>query len=362
MNKTKLSFTLILFIVKITAQTISFHNNIKKFDPNDFDIRIVELETKNNFLIGQPNQVVYRDDKWFISDRLTNQIFIFNKDGSFYSKINEQGNAPGKYSNIRYFSINPYNSQIEIFDNFQNSIYIYDYSGNFIKKIRLSFFMLSFEYLNKNTIVINKQYQKDETKYNYNLLFTDNKFKIIKKFDRITQTPSSAASFVARLPLKKINNKIYWIKTYNPNLYVIDDLNSIKTIKLDFGSIWPEKSFAFNSNLHDRNLIFNTFKAKYIQYFDIFPFNNQYMAKYYYKDVPYISVYDKNTNSNITYDCSNMPDKLNDFIGYTDNYVITMINPLDLLDSNIPLTKHQKNLINNYEDEPNPWIVLLRKK
>lgn len=353
----------LFFNVSLFSQTdINFTNGkIKKFDISDFNIKIIPLETNDACLIGQPQTIITHNNKWYIVDRISKSILIFNYNGTYYQTFNKQGDEPGKYSNIRYFTINPYNNNIEIADNYTNTIYIYSNNGNFISQKRLSFPFISFLHLSPKEIIFNKQYQID-SKVSYNLVLTDNYYRVIKRFSKIKEIPPSALSFSSKFELKSINHKIWWLKTYDQNLYLVTKNGIQSKVKIDFGKMWPEHSFAFNHNLTDFNYIYHTFKNKYLYFFDFFPFNDYYLAKYTYQSKPYISVYDKNTKKAIIYDCSNMPKNFNNIKGYTNDSVIVFINPMDMGSLKVYLTKSQKKLITSYEDEPNPWIVILKYK
>jgi len=331
------------------------------FKMNDFSIKIIPLQTNDNCILGEIYQAQIEVNFFYLLDGATNTIFIFDKSGKYISKINAYGNGPGKYSNASEMQINPFNGQVEIADGYKNSIFKFTNKGKFISQKRIPFFFSSYEFLDKNTLVFDKSYQIDE-KQSYNLLFTNNKYKVLKRISPISETPPSALSFPPQFGLKKINNKIWWLKAYDPIVYKVTSNGVSKQYRLDFGKLWPEHSFAFNNKLTDFKYIYNVFKKKYMIYFDFFPFKDYFFTKYTYQNVPYISIIDRKTNQKKLYNCSKLPKKFDSPVGYTDNAVIYMINPIDLLKKNFPLTEQQKQLINSYEDEPNPWIVLLQYK
>ena len=359
-----LYFIIILFLYgNIFSQTnINFYKGkTQKFSIRDFNIKIIPLETNDDCIIGQAQSVTMYNNKWYIVDYISKSILIFNKDGSYNRTFDMHGEGPGKYTDIGYFTINPYNNNLEIADNYTNTIYIYSNNGNFISQKRLSFPFISFLHLSPKEIIFNKQYQID-SKVSYNLVLTDNYYRVIKGFSKIQEYPPSALSFSSRFELKNIKRKIWWIKTYDPNLYLVTRNGIQNKVRFDFGKMWPEHSFAFNHNLTDINYIYHTFKNKYLHFFDFFPFTDYYLAKYTYQSKPYISVYDKNTKKAIIYECSNMPKKFYDIMGYTDDSVIILINPIDMTALKDYLSDSQKKLIASYEDEPNPWIIMLKYK
>jgi len=354
-----------LFLIHFSVfaqQTIKFEtNNPQAFDVNDFNIKIIPLETNDQSIIGKISSVTFFKNHWYVVDHLTNAVIIFYNSGKFIRKIRKVGEAPGKYSKIGYFTINPYNDHLEIADNYKNTIYIYNLLGKFIAQKRLSFPFISYLHINSNRIAINKQYQIDNDK-SYNVLITDRHYKVLKKILPINEYPSSALTLASRFELKRINNKIWWKKSYDPSIYEINNMGIKKIYHLDFGNLWPNHDFAFNHDNSDFNKIYNTFKKKYLMFYDVFNFKNYILAKYTYQHVPFISIYNKNKNFTKLYHCKNMPKYFNDLIGYTDASVITAVNPLSLINSNIPLTDLQKDMIKSYEEEPNPWLIILTYK
>lgn len=51
-------------------------------------VRLIPLETTDSSLVAHITKIITSKDKIFIYDRIQNQIFIFNREGQFISKIN----------------------------------------------------------------------------------------------------------------------------------------------------------------------------------------------------------------------------------------------------------------------------------
>lgn len=65
-------------------------------------VRLIPLETTDSSLVAHITKIITSKDKIFIYDRIQNQIFIFNREGQFISKINRKGEDP---KNICLFQI-----------------------------------------------------------------------------------------------------------------------------------------------------------------------------------------------------------------------------------------------------------------
>jgi len=100
-------------------------------DTTEFEI--IPLETTDECLIANVSKLFFKNNKVVVYDELQQGAFIFNKDGSFYSKIRNIGNGTGEYP----AGIN------DIFAS-EHFIYVldppfgimqYDFDGKFIKKL-----------------------------------------------------------------------------------------------------------------------------------------------------------------------------------------------------------------------------------
>ena len=99
------------------------------FEANNFNFKIIPLQTNDNCVLGLIYEVRVTDNYFYLLDGATNTIFKFNKSGRYISKINAFGLGPGKYSNVSHIQINPYNQQIEVVDNYKNTIFKYTNQG-----------------------------------------------------------------------------------------------------------------------------------------------------------------------------------------------------------------------------------------
>ena len=57
-------------------------------------------------------RIIFLNNLLYISDKLTNTLFVFDNTGKFIRVISNKGNGPGEYINITDFAVNPENSEI----------------------------------------------------------------------------------------------------------------------------------------------------------------------------------------------------------------------------------------------------------
>lgn len=101
------------------------------------DIQYVPLETTDENLIGNINQLLLTDDKMIVVDQKTASIFFFDHKGKYLYKIAEQGIGPGQYTQINGAAINHKKKEVYVLD--RKKVHVYTIEGNFDKTIQLDF-------------------------------------------------------------------------------------------------------------------------------------------------------------------------------------------------------------------------------
>lgn len=93
------------------------------------DIQYVPLETTDENLIGNINQLLLTDDKMIVVDQKTASIFFFDHKGKYLYKIAEQGIGPGQYTQINGAAINHKKKEVYVLD--RKKVHVYTMEGNF---------------------------------------------------------------------------------------------------------------------------------------------------------------------------------------------------------------------------------------
>lgn len=121
-------------IYTITA-SIEQEEDISLFDFVS-KVRLIPLETTDSSLVAHITKIITSKDKIFIYDRIQNQIFIFNQEGQFISKINQKGRGPEEYNSLSDLAINPFNGCLEILDPW-GKLLAFDLNGKYLHSFRL---------------------------------------------------------------------------------------------------------------------------------------------------------------------------------------------------------------------------------
>lgn len=251
-------------------------DNVKSISVNDIykSIKLIPLEKNNESLIAKISKLIPRDDKFYVLDKQSYSILIFDNSGHYLSKICKYGKGVGEYTLIDDFEINPYTNNIEILVSF-GFIYEYDLSGNFIKKYNLQTKGRGVHYLKDVSKDIVALYSKSEDK---NLiLYSKSSNAIIKQLFSVPQKIRFTPIQTNISPFSTYNEKVIFYQGFTNDVYELDEKELKVKYSWDFGShnidlsklpdnkdqtkkmVYPlshDFVFGFNGNCEDSNFIY----------------------------------------------------------------------------------------------------------
>ena len=103
------------------------------------NLRTIILETHDDSLIGDINELQVFDGRIFVLDRrIAKRLFIFDVDGRFIRKIGSVGQGPGEFIGVQDFTLDPENHIIYLLDQ-GNRIHKYAIDGSFLNTLNLPF-------------------------------------------------------------------------------------------------------------------------------------------------------------------------------------------------------------------------------
>lgn len=100
-------------------------------------IKYIQLDTKEECLIGDVNQLLKDDTLLFIMDQKQKSIFIYSESGRFIQKINHVGKGEGEYISLTSFCIDPRKKKIFIYDEIQKRLLRYNYNAKYESHLKL---------------------------------------------------------------------------------------------------------------------------------------------------------------------------------------------------------------------------------
>lgn len=102
-------------------------------------VEVIPLETNERsllqFQLGEPDQVVIKNNHYYFLDESQDAIFIFNDKGRFVKKFDKRGSGPGEYISLDGFVVANKTNQLEVLSSIGRSVYCYDSLGsNFLQR------------------------------------------------------------------------------------------------------------------------------------------------------------------------------------------------------------------------------------
>ena len=98
---------------------------IYKFDTTLIEsIRYISLETNEKSIIGDIGKILYSNEVFYIYDNKNQSIFLFDKSGNYIKNVGNLGRGPGEYISINAFDVDS-NGNIYVWDGMSNKLIIY---------------------------------------------------------------------------------------------------------------------------------------------------------------------------------------------------------------------------------------------
>lgn len=102
------------------------------------EMKLIKLEQTNQSVVDEIVKIEYFNGNMFIQDKSFQGLYVFDNEGYFQNAFNRQGNGPGEYRTLNDFIIDPQNKTLEILDNTNKKILVYDLPEfNFIESYNL---------------------------------------------------------------------------------------------------------------------------------------------------------------------------------------------------------------------------------
>ena len=182
----------------------------------------IKLATDTSNLIGVIDKIIPLKDRILIVDKdITQTIYIFDKSGKFIRKINKKGRGPGEYLSLNDVAVDVSNKRLIVHDDMAQKISIFTYEGEFIEKIRLDFITTSIAYLGYNRLACYCDYINNP---NYSIRSKSPNLILFDLQTRKTQSKLFFNSTINRLGITGLINNLS--STYsNDTVHLIMPLN-----------------------------------------------------------------------------------------------------------------------------------------
>jgi hypothetical protein len=216
-------------------------------------VEYIPLETGDNNLIGEINQIVIFKDRIYISDTYqTQSVFCYSMEGKFLYKLDKKGQGPDEYIKLNGIDIDRDKERLLIYSS-ENKILEYDMDGNFIESYKIDIWANSFSCTGNNRTIFygdyttNTQYEKKQKTPN---LFVMEKNKVIHT-DLYFPSKINIGALTSNFNCfsNNGNGTVSLLDAYNDTIYHVTADSVKRAYYLDFGK--KKKGNDFYSLIHN---------------------------------------------------------------------------------------------------------------
>jgi hypothetical protein len=209
-------------------------------------IEYIPLETNDEHLIGEINQMLVFKDRIYMADIYqTQSVFCYTKEGKFLYELNKKGQGPGEYTALNNISIDHDKERLLIYAG--NMLLEYDLDGNYIESHKIDLWANDFSYIGNKRIVFYGDYATN-TKYekrqmtpnlfiieNYNVIYTDIYFP--------STIGTGALTSVLNCFSNSSNGTVSLLCAYNDTIYHVMTDTLKKAYYINFADMKKDKNF-----------------------------------------------------------------------------------------------------------------------
>ncbi|WP_282126611.1 6-bladed beta-propeller [Marinifilum flexuosum] len=231
--------------------SINFNSLIKRMDA-------VKLESNDDCRLARITQLINHKNKYFIWDSKSKQLLVFKENGKFLNKIGSCGRGPKEFIGVSNFIISSVDNCVKVYDGIRKKILFYDYNGDYIKSVKIGYYVLRFgEFLNGNYWAFvaglpdSKNYgEGKELKF---VVFSPKGELIKEVFDTPYEGPNFFTSFSV---FQNTNDSLLYTEVLDYSLKIFDGENLSKGYNFSFNGYECSKTLRdkFKTDKRSRHL------------------------------------------------------------------------------------------------------------
>ncbi len=276
---------------------VSFSNASKSACTTDnIDFKYITFHTDST--IGTIDQVAINDGKMYLSDGKNNELYCYNDEGKFISKIGSCGNGPAEYLKISSFFIDTDNRRIGIYDEYTERLMYYSLDDyRFEQSIDISHIRSS-GCIEADGYLVWQNQQYDKTKSENYFMTTDLTGTAISSM--VKKTFFSGYDFGPNFPMYSFDGNIYgYTPTDDMTVYSIDSLDAYPKFRVEVDGCkvvtaeWMNEKSEGGSKPYYNDL----YSSDFISYYRILETEKSLFLFFIKTKEHYIGLYDKRSNS-----------------------------------------------------------------
>lgn len=279
--------------VKIDVEKDSLVRSSSIFQKSWF----LELETKDGALIGNIDMLLFDEDNIFIVDKEVAQaIFIYDNKGRLIKKIDERGQGPGEFAEIRDVTLDTNKNRICLLDQAGKKINFYDYEGEFLESKPIPFSFSSFAYIDSSTIAFDLRtaYNVNDQIGNHYLVTADIDGDIYNKAFLYNNDEKRFTYWSSR-HIRRFRDDVFFQPRYRNTIYQVKKDEVVPWFFLDFqGEEFPNNGrIEDDEHFRDLKKKYSYFNGEYVDLENVACFAIITPKEYFYL------LYSKNTKRTI---------------------------------------------------------------
>ncbi len=293
-------------------------------------VRIVNLESSDQSLIGRIDKLQFCDNKIFILDQVQSKtVLVFDIYGKFIHKIGMLGKGPGEYDEPNDMVVDPLNKEVAIWCNTFKKILFYDFNGEHKRSLRLDYYIKSFEILDENRYALYLDLGlKQISNTDFNFLIIDNRGRVVyKALNYYTTDEPSKGGFHF---FNKCQGEVLISPGYSNKIYSINNDTLKCKYSIDFQDFTIPNDF-FKQGIKEFKK--NLRKSQYAYLSSFYETSRYLNLNYVFKGKVYNGFYSKQSHTFKSYNfwLNDIEGILSGMLCYcSDNYVISYFDPYNI--------------------------------
>ena len=330
------------------------------------DIRYVQLQTSDDCLINEVTELYCTSKEIFIFDIFTQSVYVFDYSGRYLRKLHKVGQGPGEYSMMSSVSVNEQTKRLSIVDLGKCVMYYdinsFDYLGE--QKIDA----VSIEevedgkYVTFNSLPVTR----DDVQYNYFVLKYGVKGNIERQYIPIDFTSGYLMRPAHRF--YKFDNDLFFYPPFTSQVYKITEGSCTVCYDIQYGNLsYPSIDFLNSTEKRGENYIKKLYEEHYIYFTQILESRNFLVSTFNVGKRCYLGLYDKKKNNGFymfrkEYNkASNSIDYFHIYGVYNDEFV-SVLKSSEIKENKALMDNGLKKLVSITVDDSNPVICIFKFK
>lgn len=273
--------------------------------------------------IGIISKITFTKNDFYCFDKQTQSILRFGKDAVLKNRFNFVGNGPGEYTRAFDFELDHATGKMYLLTGaIPNEVMIYDSAGLFLDKIKLEQHGTFILKTNKHLYLSRSNFSSRSDTLNNKVFVFSESGKLENSI--LPENPNLRGLLTAFKSSFQMNNgKIYYLNSFENDIYQQVGSEFKKFISFDMGSYWASNKDILRLG-RGYSVVQKLKKMEKVVYLDYSINDNHIVLDFRVKDQSYLSILDLSKNKSVTY---KFPFNKTTFWNTYKNQFITIVLP-----------------------------------